>query len=214
MNSRRLHSITSSARASSVGGTSRPSALAVLRLIDQLVLGRRLHWKVGRLLALEDAIDVARRASVLVDDIGPVGNQAAASDEGAIGIDGGQSVPGRERRRSARDDRSPTRTRHDQTAIGSRANAATARSISPASRTSTGLTSIPSDGATAWITANWPIPRCGWIPKDCRSRHARRDLLEQLQPFPAHAVFKLHKTGGVAARPRQDFRRSRRRPDR
>src|SRR5262249_62147509 len=28
-----LHSITSSARASSVGGTSRPSALAVLRLI-------------------------------------------------------------------------------------------------------------------------------------------------------------------------------------
>ena len=33
MNSRRLHSITSSARASSVGGTSRPSALAVLRLM-------------------------------------------------------------------------------------------------------------------------------------------------------------------------------------
>ena len=33
MNSRRCHSITSSARASSVGGTSRPSAFAVLRLI-------------------------------------------------------------------------------------------------------------------------------------------------------------------------------------
>ena len=33
MNSRRSHSITSSARASSVGGTSRPSALAVLRLM-------------------------------------------------------------------------------------------------------------------------------------------------------------------------------------
>ena len=33
MNSRRSHSITSSARASSVGGISRPSALAVLRLI-------------------------------------------------------------------------------------------------------------------------------------------------------------------------------------
>ena len=60
------HSITSSARASSVGGTSRPSALAVLRLIDQLVLGRRLHRQVGRLLALEDAVDVAGRAPVLV----------------------------------------------------------------------------------------------------------------------------------------------------
>ena len=33
MNSRRYHSITSSARASSVGGTVRPSALAVLRLM-------------------------------------------------------------------------------------------------------------------------------------------------------------------------------------
>jgi hypothetical protein len=49
------HSITSSARASSVAGTSRPSALAVLRL---LVLGRRLHRQVGWLLALEDAIDI------------------------------------------------------------------------------------------------------------------------------------------------------------
>ena len=28
-------------------------------------------------------------------------------------------------------------------------------------------------------------------------------LLEQLQPFCAHAVFKTHKSGGVAARPRQ-----------
>ena len=67
MNSRRYHSITSSARASSVGGTSRPSALAVLRLIDELVLGRRLHRQVGRLLALEDAVDVAGRTPVLVD---------------------------------------------------------------------------------------------------------------------------------------------------
>ena len=78
------HSITSSARASSVGGTSRPSALAVLRLIDQLVLGRRLHRQVGGLLALEDAVDVAGRAPVLVDPIRPVGDQAAAGDEEAV----------------------------------------------------------------------------------------------------------------------------------
>ena len=33
----------------------------------------------------------------------------------------------------------------------------------------------------------------GGIPKDRRSRHARRDLLEQFQPFPAHAVFEQRK---------------------
>ena len=54
------------------------------------------------------------------------------------------------------------------------------------------------------MTPNWPVPvRDGGIPKDRRSRHAGRDLLEQLQPFPAQAVFERHETGGVAARPRQ-----------
>jgi hypothetical protein len=43
------YSITSSARASSVGGTSRPSALAVFEVDHQLAL----HLQVGRLLALE-----------------------------------------------------------------------------------------------------------------------------------------------------------------
>ena len=46
------HSITSSARASSVGGTSRPSALAVLRLMSSSNLVGLLNRQVGRLLAL------------------------------------------------------------------------------------------------------------------------------------------------------------------
>src|SRR5262249_3351088 len=71
------------------------------------------------------------------------------------------------------------------------------RSISPVLRTLIGLTSTPSDGATAWMAANCRIP------KDCRSRHARRDLLEQFQPFPADAVFQIDKSRGVAARARQ-----------
>ena len=40
------HSITSSARASNVGGTIRPSALADLRLIDELEFGRLLHRNI------------------------------------------------------------------------------------------------------------------------------------------------------------------------
>ena len=43
----------------------------------------------------------------------------------------------------------------------------------------------------------------GRIPQDRRSRHAGRDLFEQLQPFAAQAVFERGETGGVAARPRQ-----------
>src|SRR5262250_1587589 len=43
----------------------------------KLILGRRLHRQVGRLLALEDAIDIAGRTPALVDEIRSVGNQAA-----------------------------------------------------------------------------------------------------------------------------------------
>ena len=92
MNSRRLISITSSASASSVGGTSRPSALAVLRLMTSSILGRCLHRKVGWLLAFEDAIDVARRASVHVDPIRPIGQKATSGDEGALEVDRGKLV--------------------------------------------------------------------------------------------------------------------------
>ena len=53
------------------------------------------------------------------------------------------------------------------------------------------------------MTPNRGPFRQWWDPKDRRSRHAWRDLLEQLQPFPAQAVFESHETGGVAARPRQ-----------
>ena len=71
--------------------------LGGLEVDHQLVLGRRLHRQVGRLLALEDAIDVAGRAPELVDPIRPVGDQAAVGDEEPSGVDRGQFVPGRQR---------------------------------------------------------------------------------------------------------------------
>ena len=74
-----------------------PSAFAVLRLITSSIFGRRLHRQVGGPLALEDAIDVAGRAAELVDVIRPVGDQAAAGDEEAVGVDRGQLVPRRQR---------------------------------------------------------------------------------------------------------------------
>ena len=58
--------------------------LGGLEIDHQFVLGRRLHRQVGRLLALEDAIDVAGGAPVLVDEIRPIGDQAAGGDEEAV----------------------------------------------------------------------------------------------------------------------------------
>ena len=50
----------------------------------QFELGRRLHRQVGRLLALEDAVNVAGCAPVLVDEIRSIRDQAAAGDEEAF----------------------------------------------------------------------------------------------------------------------------------
>src|SRR5262245_15343696 len=51
--------------------------LGSLEIDDQLVLGRRLYRQIGGLFALEDAIDVAGRAPVLVKKIRPIGNEPA-----------------------------------------------------------------------------------------------------------------------------------------
>jgi len=75
----RAHSITSSA----AEGSGR------LEVDNQLVFCRRLHRQVGRLLALEDAIDVTGRAAPLVNPIWPIGDKAAAGDEEPIGVDRG-----------------------------------------------------------------------------------------------------------------------------
>ena len=42
---------------------------------DQLKLGRRLHWKVGRSFTFEDTIDVPSRASNYVGSIRSIGDQ-------------------------------------------------------------------------------------------------------------------------------------------
>src|SRR5262245_20571963 len=48
-----------------------------------------------------------------------------------------------------------------------------------------------------------------WVTEHCHTRHAGRNLLEQFQPFPGEAVFKLSEAGSVAARPRHAFDKSR-----
>src|SRR6516164_11553108 len=64
-----------------------PERLRRLEVDYQLVLRRSLHRKIGRLLALEDAIDVAGSLPVLVDRIRAIGNQPAVHDEVAVAVD-------------------------------------------------------------------------------------------------------------------------------
>ena len=52
-------------------GHGEAERLCGLEIDNEFVLGRRLHWKIIRLLAFEDTIDIAGRAPVLVDVISP-----------------------------------------------------------------------------------------------------------------------------------------------
>jgi hypothetical protein len=69
----------------------KPEGLRGPQVQHQFVLGRRLHWEVGGLVAFEDAIDVAGRAPVRVDQIRPIGDQAAASNVKAVAVNRSRS---------------------------------------------------------------------------------------------------------------------------
>ena len=80
----------------------------------------------------------------------------------------------------------------------------TARSISPASRTLTGLTSTPNDGAAVWIAPNWPMPEVMAGSRMTAARVMRGAIsLSSSSHFPLITVFEQRKTGGVATGPRQ-----------
>jgi hypothetical protein len=57
-------------------GNVETKRLRGLEIDDQFVLGRRLNWQVGRLLAFKDAIDITSRAFVLVNRVRSLGGEA------------------------------------------------------------------------------------------------------------------------------------------
>ena|SRR5215472_15871792 len=89
-----LHSITSSAVASSLSGTVSPSALAVFRLITSSYLVGACTGRSAGFSPLR--IDVAGRAPMLIQPIRRVGDQAAVNGGGEICVNGGQLVLGGE----------------------------------------------------------------------------------------------------------------------
>src|SRR5262249_5056878 len=63
---------------------------------DKFVLSWRLHRKVGRLLTLEDAVDVAGRFPILPSNVRAIGDEAASFDEEAQRIDRRQPMLSRQ----------------------------------------------------------------------------------------------------------------------
>src|SRR5271167_3361371 len=61
--------------------------LRSLEVDDKLELRRVLHWQIGRLGTLEDAIHVGGRAAVQVDEVDTIGHQPASSGEEGERID-------------------------------------------------------------------------------------------------------------------------------
>src|SRR3974377_1089171 len=60
---------------------SEADCLSGLKVDHQLVFGRALHWKVGGLFALKDAIDVTSSLPAWINRIRSVRDEATASDE-------------------------------------------------------------------------------------------------------------------------------------
>ena len=105
------HSITSSACASKVGGTVRPSAFAVLEVDQELKLVGLLHRQILRIGALEDPIETHSDAgtAVQIDNVAAVGKQAALGRELGIVGDRRQAIA----RRQFDDHGAPLHREHD-----------------------------------------------------------------------------------------------------
>src|SRR6516165_5340628 len=70
--------------------------LSGLEVDHKLVFCGGLHRKVSGFFTFEDAIDIAGRTPVLVNEIGPIGEQGPGDDVIPEGVNRGQMVPGRQ----------------------------------------------------------------------------------------------------------------------
>ena len=157
---RAIYSITSSARASSDGGTVRPSALAVLRLITSSYLVGRLYRQIGWLFAFENTINIVRRAPKMVDSIsGRSEIRPPATTAATKAVDSGQLVPCRKRRQS-HDDELPMPRWVSQLGRHSESERKPPECVRCRRHHLYRLAAIPRrvSGAADWMAANWPIP--------------------------------------------------------
>jgi len=79
-----------------VGRYIKAKCLGSLEIDSRLKPCRSLNWQIGRFVTTQDAVDVRGSQPKQVVLIGPVGHEAAGSDEGLERVDGRQAVLGSE----------------------------------------------------------------------------------------------------------------------
>src|SRR5262249_34793829 len=141
-------------------------------------------------LDLKEAVDIAGGALVLIDDIRPIRDQSAVRDEEASIIDRWQPVPGRKRDDQFAMYHRPSARGDDQTTIWAAGEggyrALDFSNVAQINRAQLHTERRCNRLKRAELTGPGGNVR---IANACRSRHAGSCLLEQLQPFPADAVF-------------------------
>src|SRR5262249_29434433 len=144
------------------------------------------------------AIDIARSVPVLIDDVGSVGDQPAATGKEPSEVDRRQLVAfGKLDNQLAVDDRG-RRGRHDQAAV----RCARKRSNSPGNLVRIAdidRTDLDAEGGRGGLNdaVLARTRRYGGVSEDRDAPYAGRDQLEQFEPFAADAVFEIHEAGDV-----------------
>ena len=96
MNSRRLHSITSSAMRKHARRNGEAQRLGGVEIDYKLELGGQLNWQVSWLCAPQNAIDIRCSLSPLINIVCSIEHKAPSRDEKSERINSGQTVLGRE----------------------------------------------------------------------------------------------------------------------
>src|SRR5215213_2271640 len=125
---------------------------------NKLVFRWGLHGQIGRLLAVENAVNVGSSAAELVGSISTVGRQPANGDKGLGVVEGRQLVLGRQPNNHVPKTHGEPTGGAISPPLPERAKAATARSRSGTSCKLIGLTSRPKVGEASWMALHWPAP--------------------------------------------------------
>src|SRR5262245_47180367 len=179
--------------------------LGGLHIDDELVFGRCLNWKVGWLLAFEDAVNVTGCADVGINGRWPVGEEAATMGEIAERIDRRQPVSTRKRNDEISMRCCRGTSRHDQTTVGN-AGEVPHCIFDFTSIANSGWSDFDPDRAGCGLNGAKlaSASRIDVSQYDC-SPQIRLDRLEKAKPFSGHAEVELSKSRHIAARTREAF---------
>ena len=175
-----------------------------LEIDHQLILGRRLHREIAGFFAFQNTVDVTGYVPNLVVEISPVRHQSAGGGKKAKGEDRRQFVPGGKRNDQILMKRGQRAGRHDEAAIRQACESRDgALHLGPVAYVDHGYFQAECRCDTLDDGELAGPGRDAGITNDRNASHVWRDLLEQIKPFAAQAVFEQHEARNIATRPRE-----------